>query len=82
MSFRITLRDTESGEQVSHMVSDFGNYGTVCGCSDDDDQFEVVPELSGASPNGGIDCKLCYAIFRVCQSHRVRDFARSVRGAP
>jgi hypothetical protein len=75
------LRDTETGEQHSHMVSDFGNYGTVCGLSDDDDQFEVVPELTGASPNGGIDCEHCYATFRLCKTYRARDFAHAAAPA-
>ena len=75
MSIRITLRDKDTGDLHSHMVSDYGNYATVCGLSDDDDQFEPVPELSGVSPARGINCTHCYATWLRCKEHRARDFS-------
>lgn len=76
MSLRISLRDTETGQVHVHAVSSFGNYATICGCSDDDDQFNVVE----GQPAGKIDCPACYAIFRDASCLRARrDFTDEVR---
>lgn len=77
MSIRVTLRDIETGVQHSHMVAEYGDYATLCGLSDNDDQFEIVSAMCGASPIGGIDCDACYAAFRTCKSYRAKDFKQA-----
>jgi hypothetical protein len=69
MSLRITLRDTETGELITHALAEHGNYATICGCSDDDDQFEPAPTA------GKIDCDSCRAIYDQCKYLRAREFS-------
>jgi hypothetical protein len=68
----ISTEDTESGAVVHHMgASQRTNYGTLCGISTDDDQFQWIDTPKGSK----INCKQCSAIWNKCKEYRATDIS-------
>lgn len=67
---RVTLRDTETQEDVTHAAAGQAGYATLCGCSDNDDMFERVK----TPPGWLIDCVACRNIFNEARKLRAKDF--------
>jgi hypothetical protein len=75
MPLLISLTEVDSGETMTHALSDYGNYSTLCGLSDDDEMFAPSMTVTGAK----IDCPHCWSIFEACKRLRVRDFAAAAK---
>jgi len=73
MALKICLRDRSTGEELVHAVATHGNYATLCGCSDDDDEFEPA-QLP--NPRAKIECSSCRGIFEDSRRLRVSDFSK------
>ena len=70
MGTKIALREIGAEEVVIHAASGAGSYATLCGCSDDDDQFEAVTTPGRAK----IDCGMCLLIWKDASTFRKAEF--------
>ena len=68
----VSTRCVESEQVVHHMNGGaVSNYGTLCGVSIDDDQFELIESLPGQK----VTCKHCATIWVEARRYRASDIA-------